>query len=68
MVSLLDILAASLRAVTTGSSLIQIPVGVRGLLSGCPFDPQGNLGSEKSRNVFDAMYKTDNKDLLYTLR
>lgn len=59
MLSLLDILAASLRAVTTGSCLIQLPVGVRGLLLGSPFDPQGNLGSERLRNVFDAMYKID---------
>lgn len=41
MLSLLDILAASLRAVTTGSCLIQLPVGVRGLLLGSPF---GELG------------------------
>lgn len=59
MLSLRDVLATSLRAVTTGSCLIQIPVGVRGLLLGCPFDPQGNLGSERLRNVFDAMYKID---------
>lgn len=59
MLSLPDILAASLRAVATAPCLIQLPVGVRGLLLGSPFDPQGNLGSERLRNVFDAMYKID---------